>query len=164
MFIACTGHRPHKLNNEYDGNGPVSSMIRMEMAKVIEKYNPERILTGMALGVDMLWAEAGISAGITVVACIPCKGQDSRWPDTSRARYRSILMDPHVTQVLVSEEPYSAALMQERNRWMVDHSQMLLAVWDRSRGGTANCVEYAMSKDRPIVYIDVRKIRAMALR
>jgi len=164
MYIACTGHRPGKLNNEFNGNGPISNLIRIEMDEIIDKYKPERILSGMALGVDMLWAEAGISACITVVACIPCKNQDALWPDTSRARYRGILFNPFVTQVLVSDQPYSPKLMQDRNKWMVDKSNLLLAVWDRSRGGTANCVEYAMAMDKPIVYIDLRKIKAVALR
>jgi len=158
MFIACTGHRPGKLNDEYDGHGPVSASIRGKMTQIIHKYQPERILTGMALGVDMLWAEVGIVFGIQVVACIPCVGQGSNWPEASRARYNSILLHPNVSQVLVSKEPYRPELMQERNRWMVDHSDLLLAVWDKSRGGTANCVEYAMAKDRPIIYIDVRPI------
>lgn len=159
MYIACTGHRPQKIGNEWNGVGPVSNMIGVELAAVIKKYNPERILSGMALGVDMLWAEVGINIDVTVVACIPCKDQEKIWRSESQARYHAILLDPHVTQVLVSEEPYRPELMDLRSRWMVDHCQMLVSVWDGSQGGTANCVAYAQQVKKPIFPIDLKKIR-----
>lgn len=159
MIIAVTGHRPPKIGNEWDGVGPVSDAIRAELTRIIEKYNPERILSGMALGVDMLWAEVGIAMGVTVVACIPCKDQEKVWRPDSRARYHAILNDPHVTQVLVSQDPYRLDLMDLRNRWMVDNSHLLVSVWDGSRGGTANCVEYANQVKRPILAVDLKKIR-----
>ncbi|WP_188052008.1 hypothetical protein [Azospirillum sp. Sh1] len=40
--------------------------------------------------------------------------------------------------------------MNTRNEWMVDHSDRLLALWDGSQGGTANCVRYARGLGRPI--------------
>ena len=60
--------------------------------------------------------------------------------------------------VFVSEPPYSAEKMQIRNRYMVDwlgdSTGLLIAVWDGSPGGTANCVNYAKLKCRPILRID----------
>ena len=38
---------------------------------------------------------------------------------------------------------YAAWKMQKRNQFMVDHSNLLIAVWDGSSGGTSNCVAYA---------------------
>jgi uncharacterized phage-like protein YoqJ len=43
--------------------------------------------------------------------------------------------------------------MQTRNKWMVDHSDMVLSLWDGSAGGTANCIEYARHVDKPVVNI-----------
>ena len=36
---------------------------------------------------------------------------------------------------------------------MVDHSDCVIAVWDGSRGGTGNCVEYARKQEKHILYI-----------
>jgi uncharacterized phage-like protein YoqJ len=44
--------------------------------------------------------------------------------------------------------------MQDRNIWMVDHCDALIAVWDGTSGGTANCVRYAQKVGKPIVFID----------
>jgi hypothetical protein len=42
-------------------------------------------------------------------------------------------------------------------RYVVDHSDMLIAVWDgepsRGRGGTAEIVQYALEKNRPIIRV-----------
>jgi uncharacterized phage-like protein YoqJ len=159
MYIAVTGHRPNKLGFEWDGVGPISDALRNELRIIIEKYNPERILSGMALGVDMLWAEVGIAMDVTVVACIPCRDQEKIWRPNSQSRYHVILNHPNVTQVLVSTLPYHPDLMSEQNRWMVDHSNMLVSVWDGSPGGTANCVQYAEQVKRPILPVDIKKIR-----
>ena len=50
---------------------------------------------------------------------------------------------------------HDAALrMQARNQWMVDHCQLLIAVFDGSPGGTKNCVDYALRVRREIRLID----------
>lgn len=158
MIIAVTGHRPPKLGNEWDGIGPISDTLRETFNTILDTYKPERILSGMALGVDMLWAETGIEKSIPVTACIPCKGQSTVWRPDSRERYETILAHPCVTRNLLNPLPYHPGLMHSRNIWMIDHSDMLVAVWDGSRGGTSHCVTYAKSKDTPIVQVDIKKI------
>ena len=54
--------------------------------------------------------------------------------------------------------------MMERNRWMVDRSGILLAVYDGSAGGgTAATVRYAQSKQREIWLLDPDTLRLVAL-
>ena len=43
--------------------------------------------------------------------------------------------------------------MQRRNRYMVDHASMLLAVHDGQSGGTQRTMEYAMRRGLQIVDI-----------
>ena len=44
--------------------------------------------------------------------------------------------------------------MQTRNEWMVNHCDKLIAVWNGSDGGTGNCVNYAKSINKEIIYIN----------
>jgi uncharacterized phage-like protein YoqJ len=44
----------------------------------------------------------------------------------------------------------AAAKMQVRNEWMVDSSDGVVALWNGTAGGTANCVRYAEKVGRPI--------------
>ena len=48
--------------------------------------------------------------------------------------------------------------MQERNEWMVNNCDVLIAVWDGTSGGTANCVKYAES-----LQLDIRRINPKEL-
>jgi len=158
MKIAATGHRPDKLGREYDGVGPISDRIRGWMHGIITKYRFPMMLevpqleaiSGMALGVDMLWAEVAIHNKIPLTAAIPCRNQTIRWPSQSVERYARILANPLVKPVMVSDADYNDGCMQRRNEWMVDHCDLLIAIFDGSRGGTANTVAYARKIDCPI--------------
>ena len=48
--------------------------------------------------------------------------------------------------------------MQRRNEYMVDKADTLIAVWNGTSGGTANCVKYAKKKGVDIVRLDPNKI------
>ena len=45
---------------------------------------------------------------------------------------------------------YAAWKMQKRNEWMADKATRIVALWDGSPGGTANCIAYASKIGRPI--------------
>ena len=44
--------------------------------------------------------------------------------------------------------------MNLRNKYMVDNSDLLLAVWNGKKGGTANTVKYARKKEKEVVIIN----------
>jgi uncharacterized phage-like protein YoqJ len=153
MIIAATGHRPEKLNKEYDHKGPVSRLILSEIKQVLIQLQPEKAICGMALGVDMIFAVAALRLSIPLIAAIPFKGQESKWPRSSQDQYHQILSHRLVTIHYVCDPGYAAWKMQKRNEWMVDRCTNLLGVWDRSSGGTANCIEYAQKVEKPIIYL-----------
>ena len=43
--------------------------------------------------------------------------------------------------------------MQRRNRYMVDHSALMIAVYDGTAGGTRRTLEYALRQKVPFVDI-----------
>ena len=51
------------------------------------------------------------------------------------------------------QERYTRECMQRRNRYMVDHAGLLIAVFDGQSGGTRGTVQYAMSRGLQIVDI-----------
>lgn len=162
MNIAITGHRPNKLGNEYDGKGAISTALRAKLERtlfsiaIVDISDPPMLITGMALGVDMLWAELAIDLGYKFIAAIPCIGQERMWPIASRERYYHILSSSLCTKHLVHNGPYNNSCMQRRNVWMVDNCDLLISVWDGSAGGTANCTNYATTRKRTIIRIDPR--------
>jgi uncharacterized phage-like protein YoqJ len=157
MTIAVTGHRPDKLGREWDMKGPISQKIYTELDRLVQQLRPTKMITGMALGVDILFANVAFNRKIPFVAAIPCLNQEKKWSESQQKLYWRILNDPLCSVHYVSIKPYSPSCMQKRNEWMVDNCQVLISIWDGSPGGTANCVMYAVDR------VDVRRINPKEL-
>jgi len=154
MIVAFTGHRPDKLGGYKLPNDTYIKVCR-DIDWLLKELNPEKVISGMALGVDQWAAHIAYKLGIPFVAAIPFEGQEMAWPEASQKTYR-VLRKFASEEVIVSPGGYSADKMQVRNIWMVDNCDSLIAVWDGSKGGTGNCVEYAKSVERKIYQIDPR--------
>ena len=83
---------------------------------------------------------------------IPCPEQDACWREPERRAYRTLLEQAD-EQVLICPH-YTPYCMHARNRWMVEHSARVIAVFGGSPGGTANTIQLAQKKRREIVRID----------
>lgn len=155
LVLGITGHRPDKLG----GYGPsaLQAAVKVALMHELVRLRPTSIIAGMALGVDQWAAEIAHQLKIPFIAAVPCAGQDRLWPETSRAWYRHLLLLAAET-VIVSPGEYSVRAMHARNRWIVDHSTALLAVWDGSVGGTSACVALAEHKKMPITRIDPKTL------
>ena len=147
MIISGTGHRPDKL-------GGYSDIAFNKLVKIAEEYlsenRPDKVISGMALGWDQALAQAAINLKIPFVAAIPFKNQECKWPNKSQTKYKTILAAASEC-VIVCEGEYAAWKMQVRNKYMVDNSDLVVAMFDGTTGGTANCVNYAISKNKQIV-------------
>ena len=132
-----TGHRPPKL-----GGYQIQPVLVDFAEMTLIKLGATKVISGMALGWDQALAEAAVNLGRPWVAAIPFSGQESKWPQASQDKYHALLA--HASdQVLVSQGGYSPQAMQIRNQWMVDNADWVLALWNGSRGGTYNCIQYA---------------------
>lgn len=146
MIIAATGHRPDKLGG-YGVN--VDRKLRYLARKHLEYRKPTKVISGMALGWDMAWAQAAVDLQIPFIAAVPCPDQPRFWPQQSHDRYRDLLA--RAAEVVVVSEHYSARNMQRRNEWMVKHCDEVAALWDGSLGGTGNCLAYATKVRKPYI-------------
>lgn len=153
MKICVTGHRPNKLYG-YDLNNKQYRELKDKMKSILIDKKCTEAITGMALGTDMLFAMAVIELkhegyDIKLHCAIPCLNHTSKWVLRSVKLYEYILS--HADKIkIVTEEPYSLAIMQIRNEYMVDLADEVIAVWDGSKGGTANCVRYAERVHKPV--------------
>ena len=157
--IAFTGHRPQKLGG-FDPTNPKRAAVRTAihdaLQRAIDKYGKTHeivVISGGALGVDQDAASIANKLGLPFIVAVPCQGHDSKWNPSDKARYKTMLS--HASQVvMVHDGPYNNTCMQDRNEWMVNHCDALVAVWDGSSGGTANCVKYAQKMKKPIIFIN----------
>lgn len=152
MIVALTGHRPEKLGG-YTIPNPTYSRVCKRIEAKLQELKPEKIISGMALGVDQWAVNIALNLNIPFVAAIPFVGQERNWPERSQIIYQKLL-EKALEKVIVSQGGYAGFKMQIRNKWMVDHCDLLMAVWDGTLGGTANCINYAKSIGREILFID----------
>jgi len=165
---ACfTGHRPEKFGGYAKGN-PTQKAVKDELAKIIWDLTQENDITkfysGMAIGVDT-WAaeEVRLCASILnperrhdipmarLVAVIPFVGQQNRWPVESQLKWAELIHEAD-DLYFVDKEGYAPWKLLNRNKWMVDHSDIVIAVWDGSeKGGTAHCVRYAKKQKKKVI-------------
>lgn len=147
MIICGTGHRPNKLG----GYGEIAARKSLDLARnYLAENKPDTVISGMALGWDQALALAAFKEGIEVWAYIPFKGQESIWPATAKTLYAYILARCSFVRY-ISEPGFAAWKMQARNGAMVDDADLVLALWNGSSGGTKNCIDYALSKGKPVV-------------
>jgi uncharacterized phage-like protein YoqJ len=128
-------------------------MLRLTLKEALRQKEDIEVISGMALGVDQWWAKAALDLGIPYHAYIPFKGQESRWPEQSVKGFEHLLLNAKDMKI-VCEGGYAPWKMQKRNEAMVDDAEVCVAVWDGTKGGTGNCVEYIIKQGKPLFLID----------
>ncbi len=156
MKICVTGHRPNKLYG-YDMTDDRWIVLKEKFKQILIDNNCDEAITGMALGVDTIFAYAVLELkkngyDIKLHCAVPCRNFSSKWNKYNKAMYRHILGMADTVK-LVSDEEYKPYLMQKRNEYMVDHSDKVIAVWDGSKSGTKNCIDYAKKVGKDIIYV-----------
>jgi len=159
-----TGHRPQKLGG-YDPNNPITSAVRKQMRSILIKAKDKhgdklRCITGMALGVDRIFAELAIELGVKFYAFVPMLDAAGNQPEESREHFQSLLNQAEACVYVVHDRPKSFGwALNLRNVAMVKNSQGAMAVWDGSKGGTANCVADLQKMGIPTLFVNPKKLK-----
>lgn len=158
--ISFTGHRPDKLGG-YNENNATAIWVKDQLSFLIRDYiNKDftKFIWGGALGTDT-WAAIEVLKlqkeypDILLTLYQPFEGMDAKWYDSSKRIFNDLRYKSN-SVVTVCDGGYAAWKMQRRNEAMVNNSDLIIAVWDGSSGGTGNCVQYAESQKKPIHFID----------
>lgn len=152
MIVCGTGHRPNKLGGYSPDAHTRLVVLAIDWLVAQHAYFPDReleVISGGALGWDQALAQAAWMNNVPFMFALPFEGFETKWPSDSQ-HYLKRLMDSATRVHYVCEPGYSPWKMQKRNEWMVDNSDQVLALWDGSDGGTANCVKYANKVGKPI--------------
>lgn len=141
-----TGHRdiPAKQMDR------IQELLRTEILAAIED-GYTHFISGFAAGADLLFAEIVLELkeiySITLEAAIPYPGR-IKTPDHT---FQRLIRCCDV--IKIHSDTYFKGCYMRRNRYMVDQSQRIIAVYDgRRRGGTAATVWYAKGKDVRVVW------------
>lgn len=158
---AFTGHRPQNLpfgfREDDERCTALKETLKKQIISLITDENVTHFISGMALGVDMYAAEIVLELkktypGITLESAIPCETQAAKWNAAMRERYYGIAAQCDKETLLQTH--YTHDCMDKRNRYMVDHADYIIAVWDGKPSGTGKTVMYAQSKGKVIIKVN----------
>ncbi len=156
-----TGHRPEKLPWGFNEEDPRCDVLKGRLRRAAEQAYVDgyrHFITGMARGCDQYFAEIVLELreqhpDVTVEAAIPCETQASGWKELERERYFELVARCDLETVV--QRHYDKGCMQRRNRYMVDRSARLIAVYDGMLGGTMYTLNYAMNRGVETVILEL---------
>ena len=166
IAAAFTGYRPSKMpfpqteeNIRCYGKRIEEEVLRQAALGV--RY----FMSGMCNGADLWAAEAVLrvkaekAPHIGLYAIIPFEGQDRYFTPAEKAAYRAVIEKAEKTVILsppVSGRGMAAKAFDRRNRYMVDHCDVLIALCEHKNiqaGGTRNTVRYAEETGKTVVFL-----------
>lgn len=144
--VCFTGHRsipePHAWR--------LPSLLEEQLRALIAR-GARNFRAGGAIGYDMLATlkllelkEQLPSYGLRLQLCLPCRDQTRGWDEPSRRAYQYIL--DRADGVHYTAELYTPSCMLERDRRLVDGSDVCLAYCTRNRGGSFYTCSYALKQ------------------
>ncbi|REE60553.1 hypothetical protein BX257_3091 [Streptomyces sp. 3212.3] len=147
--IGVTGHRSIPA--------AVLPSVLSGMRRQLSAEGRLEALSSLAAGADQLFADIALANGVPVTAVIPGMDYEAHLGDAEvQVSYRRLLeccaARVDLPRESTHEEAYYAA-----GRWIVDHADLLIAVWDgcpaRGLGGTADVVAYARRAGVPVTVL-----------
>ena len=164
--VTCcfTGHRPEKLPWKWDEEDPRCLDLKERLRSEVERAYEDgfrHFICGMARGADFYFAETVLALGqerpgVTLEAAIPCEEQAARWRESDRERYFALVEQCDLETMV--QRHYDQNCMRRRNRYMVDRSTRLIAVYDGMLGGTMYTLNYAMNHGVDVVILDLDSV------
>lgn len=165
---ACfTGHRPEHIPFDVIQNGVNKGVLTNSLYfEAHEAYHRgyRTFVVGMADGVDTFAGEAVVKLrdtfmDVRLVAVLPFKNQSGHNDGHySSPRFKKLLDDAN--EVISLSDEYYSGCFYARNRFMVNHSSLLIAATvDKKSGGTAQTVKYAEGKGVEIAKINLKALK-----
>lgn len=147
-----TGHRPDKV--EF-GEKEIKPLLEKAIDEAISK-GFVTFITGMAMGTDIWAAEIVLDRrkkndDIHLICALPHPGFENRRSFVEKMKFSKIIKNADLVKEI--NDHYFTGCYQVRNEWMVDRSNLVIAVFNGQKSGTKNTVDYAKKKNVQVVNV-----------
>ncbi len=147
-----TGHRPEKIELS---EKEIKPLLENAIDRAIED-GYVTFITGMAMGTDIWAAEILLkrkkkNKNLHLVCALPHPNFESRRSIIEKMRFNTIIKNADCVKQV--SKLYYKGCYQVRNEWMVDRSNLVIAVFNGQKSGTKNTIDYARKKGLNIVNV-----------
>ena len=150
LVVGVTGHRG--LTAEQ------SAYVAAELTRLLEPLVDTGLagVSCLADGADTVFADVILRLGGQLISVIPADGYRELQPAHHRPEYDRLMRSSAEVRRQDRRTPDDASLMRA-SEVLVDACDRLIAIWDglpaRGHGGTADVVDYARRRGRPVQII-----------
>jgi len=158
--IAFTGHRPERL-------AAIADVATLRANLSLKLVHASSCITGMANGFDTVAGLVCRNMKIPYKCVVPYKqhiptkvrsvllaGRPIITLNQRETDYYNLLVGAKDVHILHDEMGYNVAWYFERDRWMVDHADEVIAAWDGvKKGGTWETIKYAVLQNKSVYNI-----------
>ncbi len=149
--VCFTGHRFIRKSNAL----LLPTKLKATLEELIKK-GARRFRAGGAIGFDTVAALCVLELKekyphIRLELVLPCRNQSASWTEEEKKVYAYILSQANSAEYVT--DCYTSWCMHERNRRLVNGSQVCIAYLTESRGGTAYTFNYALTKGLKVINI-----------
>ena len=149
--VCFTGHRFIQKQN--------ALLLATNLKKAISRCISQgayRFRTGGAVGFDTVAALCVLEMQekhphIKLELVLPCRDQTRNWGEYEKRVYDHIISCASSVEYVT--DTYTSWCMHERNRRLVNESQVCIAYMTESRGGTACTFNYALQKGLEVINV-----------
>lgn len=136
-----TGHRPEKME-----------LVEKEIKPLLEKAIDDAIADGYVTfitGTDIWAAEIVLerkktNKNLHLICALPHPNFENRRSMTEKMSFYKIIKKADIVKEI--NDHYFTGCYQVRNEWMVDRSNLVIAVFNGQKSGTKNTVDYAKKR------------------
>lgn len=161
--VFFSGHRPEKLPNEGDEYSSVINRLKSILYKEIcysVKDGYCNFMTGLARGVDSWAAEMILqikvhNPNVKLICVKPFEEHGKNWKGYDKWRLSHAL--EKADEIITISTEYKKGCLKERNQYMVDNADMLIAVVENYRSGTGQTIRLANTKGLAVKVIDINE-------
>lgn len=161
--ICFTGYRPFKLPFEIsEENKAYLSFYARAKNLIISQIEAGNryFISGMAKGADLILTKIilelkRVYEGLFLECAIPFEGQSRGWEKEQKKFYDTAR--DNSDKVTIIGKSRSIYNFMARNRYMVDNSDIVIAVYDGKSGGTKFTYDYAVKKGKQVIILNPSK-------
>lgn len=163
LVVCGTGHRPDKLDNSWSVEHSISRSIQRELYSwlklLLSNTRRLKVIVGGALGFDTHLALSALklksknTSKVFLELALPHRDFSLRWSEEDRRVLDIILTYADRVHYVSNNKDFNITDLELRNRYMVRKSELVIALWDGSKGGTRNAFVFADRNSKPIIWL-----------